>query len=168
MQAQATRANYATGACPWRVGPTLLKAIVAGTKRLEGRPNSGKYATIQMGDYRNLGCPFYWVVVHIAKITIFDTLTEMVEACGFSNMIPGSQSTESCVESYLSFTGMAQYKHSQWMAFSLDVLEYKLGNFALQFAVCQCSATFASIPPTASRSRLQAPARLQCAKCIQL
>ena len=98
--------------------------IVAGEKTREGRPFYGQYTEVQVGQYRNFGCPFYWVVVRIASIDVFTNLTEMVKKCGWRSLMPRCSSPQKCISAYLKFKGMDIYKHSKWVAFTVEVLEY--------------------------------------------
>ena len=136
--------------------------IVAGEKTREGRPFYGQYTEVQVGQYRNFGCPFYWVVVRIASIDVFTNLTEMVNKCGWRSLMPRCSSPQKCISAYLKFKGMDIYKHSKWVAFTVEVLEYKLHK-APQFALCACGCAFT--PPLALNARLTSPQRLLCELC---
>ena len=161
-----TRASYATGARSWTVESGFLVDIVEGGKTREGRPYDGKYTEVRVGDYRNFGCPFYWLVVRIANISVFDSLTEMLtsEVCGWRELMPREKSADDTKAKYLSYRGMDMYVDSKWVAFTLEVLEYKLGNNALQYAICTCAVRFAS-SLVSVRERLVSPHRLLCEQC---
>ena len=165
-QSTPTRASYATGACPWTVKSSHLVDIVEGRKTREGRPYDGKYMEVRVGDYRNFGCAFYWLVVRIANISVFDSLTEMLtsEVCGWRELMPREKSADDTKAKYLSYRGMDMYVDSKWVAFTLEVLEYKLGNNALQYAICTCAVRFAS-SLVSVRERLVSPHRLLCEQC---
>jgi ASC-1-like (ASCH) protein len=166
-QSTPTRASYATGACSWTVKSGFLVDIVEGRKTREGRPYDGKYTEVRVGDYRNFGCAFYWLVVRIANISVFDSLTEMLtsEACNWRKLMPREKSANDAKAKYLSYRGMDRYGDSKWVAFALEVLEYKLGHNALQYAVCTCAVRFASASLVSVRERLVSPHRLLCEEC---
>ena len=63
-----------------------------------------------------------------------------------------------------TFTSVDMHVDSKWVAFTLEVLEYKLGNNALQYAVCSCAVRFASTL-VGVRERLVSPDRLLCEEC---
>ena len=162
-QSTPTRASYATGACPWTVKSSHLVDIVEGRKTREGRPYDGKYMEVRVGDYRNFGCAFYWLVVRITNISVFDSLTEMLTS-DWRELMPREKSANDAKAKYLSYRGMDMYVDSKWVAFTLEVLEYKLGNNALQYAVCSCAVRFAS-NLVSVRERLVSPRRLLCEEC---
>ena len=137
-----------------------------GGKTREGRPYDGKYTEVRVGDYRNFGCAFYWLVVRIANISVFDSLTEMLtsEVCGWRELMPREKSADDTKAKYLSYRGMDMYVDLKWVAFTLEVLEYKLGNNALQYAICTCAVRFAS-SLVSVRERLVSPHRLLCEQC---
>ena len=137
--------------------------IVEGRKTREGRPYDGKYMEVRVGDYRNFGCAFYWLVVRITNISVFDSLTEMLTS-DWRELMPREKSANDAKAKYLSYRGMDMYVDSKWVAFTLEVLEYKLGNNALQYAVCSCAVRFASTL-VGVRERLVSPHRLLCEEC---
>ena len=162
-QSTPTRASYATGACSWTVKSSHVVDIVEGRKTREGRPYDGKYMDVRVGDYRNFGCAFYWLVVRITNITVFDSLTQMLTSY-WRELMPREKSADDAKAKYLSYRGMGMYVDSKWVAFTLEVLEYKLGNNALQYAVCSCAVHFAS-SLVSVRERLESPHRLLCKEC---
>ena len=79
-------------------------------------------------------------------------------------MMPRVSSAEAAKAKYLSYREMDMFADSKWVAFTLEVLEYKLGNNALQYAVCTCAVRFAS-NLVSVRERLLSPHRLLCEQC---
>ena len=163
---RTTKASYVTCGRSWTVESSFLTAFVALTKLHEGRPHTGEYMAIKEGDYKNFGCPFYWVIVRMVHKTIHKSLAAMVGKCGWQSLMPGCGSQETCIELYLQFPDCQQHEHSDWVSFTVEVLEYKLGKGASQFAVCACGKHFTPRVET-DKDRLASPHRLNCATCNQ-
>ena len=161
---RTTKASYVTCGRPWTVQSSFLTAFVALTKLNEGRPHIGKYMAVKEGDYKNFGCPFYWVIVRMVRKTIHCSLAAMVGKCGWQSLMPGCGSPKRCIKLYLQFPDCKQHKHSDWVSFTVEVLEYKLGKDASQFAVCACGKHFTPRVET-DKDRLAPPHRLHCATC---
>ena len=161
---RTTKASYATTGRPWTVGSIFLKALVASTKLHEGRPHVGENIDVKEGDYKNLGCTYYWVIVRIVHKTTHSSLAAMVGKCGWQSLMPGCGSQKTCIELYLQFPDCQQREHSDWVSFTVEVLEYKLGKDASQFAVCACGKHFTPRVET-DKDRLASPHRLNCATC---
>ena len=96
--------------------------------------------------------------------TIHKSLAAMVEKCGWQSLMPGCGSQKTCIELYLQFPDYQQHEHSDWVSFTVEVLEYKLGKDASQFAVCACGKHFTPRVET-DKDRLVSPHRLNCATC---
>ena len=161
---RTTKASYVTCGRSWTVESSFLTAFVALTKLHEGRPHIGEYMAIKEDDYKNCGCPFYWVIVRMVLKTIHKSLAAMVEKCGWQSLMPGCGSQKTCIELYLQFPDYQQHEHSDWVSFTVEVLEYKLGKDASQFAVCACGKHFTPRVET-DKDRLVSPHRLNCATC---
>ena len=159
---QTSKASYTTTGRVWTVESKFLRAMVQGKKPFEGRPYFDEYKILQEGDYKNLGVPFYWVVVRITRIDIHNNLAEMVRACGWESLIQDCGSFEACISAYLAFPNFKEHELSQWVSFAVDVLEYKLGKYAEQFAVCKCGVVF---QPPHRVQRLKSPCILVCSMC---
>jgi hypothetical protein len=161
---RTTKASYVTCGRSWTVESSFLTAFVALTKLHEGRPHIGENMAVKEGDYKNFGCPFYWVIVRMVRKTIHHSLAGMVEKCGWQSLMPGCVSPERCIELYLQFPDYKQHEHSDWVSFTVEVLEYKLGKNASQFAVCACGKHFTPRVET-DKDRLASPHRLNCTTC---
>ena len=149
----------------WTVQSGYLVAMKMGTKLYEGRPHIDQYKQTDVGSYKNLSCPFYWLIARIKSKKVHKTLTAMVTYCGWKQLMPDSGSQEQCIHLYLEFPAFAMHKHSKWVSFEVEVLEYKLGKDAHQFAVC-CNCREHFTPRVEKdEDRLVSPFQLKCACC---
>jgi ASC-1-like (ASCH) protein len=101
--------NHTTFGLPWKEHSLPIQqhwadAIAAGTKVIEGRLARGAVMRVHVGDTVVFN-HIYTKVVHIEH---YDTFSDMLDAVGLENALPGTGSIEDGVEIYKQFRGYGE------------------------------------------------------------
>ena len=105
---------------------SLLKTIVKGNKKAEGRVLSDYIKSFKIGEELLLQASQEFVVCEISYLNFYKSFEEMLNTEGFKNMIPFAQCFDEALRVYKSFPGANRVKVNGCCAIGIKYLRGKL------------------------------------------
>lgn len=104
---------------------SLLKTIVKGSKKAEGRIASAYIRSFKVDEELLLQASEEYVVCRITYLNFYKSFEEMLKSEGFRNMIPFAENFEEAVEVYEKFPGSGRVKKFGCCAIGIKYLRGK-------------------------------------------